>query len=399
MSFNNNHDSKLVIAKYHNEIIHISHYQESVHKGKLLCPFCNPPIRVTGVAGEFFRAWPNEGGHNCKKANIEYFDTDWVGKKYVEIIGNKGTGLSLVIDINALAKKTSVQYNEKTINSQKPQSSKHSYPRYSDEEKVFRSVVKTVIQMKSIISKNNLDNLKSITYSFKTGSNEILHFEDIVFRSDEIHIVPENQNRFCILIVNSIKKIDDNILLESTLINGKKVIGVIPYPYDMNNFPNLERQCVITFGQVTYDKNRPSIAYLTIPNDFMIQSLDDSTAEKFFSISQLSASKDFGINQEISSISPNLVDINNDKDGFINPASIPNVENRTLPFNKPNSRVRNVSVETINHRYYISKPVPRVNNCEVISSETKTQDLSIQTNKKGEFRLMSKLLNLFKKSK
>jgi hypothetical protein len=365
MSLRNNVDSKLVIAKYADEIVHISQYQESVHKGKLFCPFCKPPIRVTAVTGEFFRAWPNEGRHNCKKTNVEYFDTEWEGKQYVEFIGNKDKGVHLIIDINALVEKTYVQTNVNTIKSMKPQDSKHSYPKYAVEKKVFRRIVRTVVQMKSIISKNSLGDLNGITYSFKTGPNETLQFKDILFRSCELHTAPNNQMRFCIFIIDSIEKVNDCIHIKSTTIRGKQVIGVIPYPYDVKNFPLKNNQCVIAFGKICFNKDDSLITYLNIPNDFMIQELDESTTKCFFTPEELSPPT--------------------------------NSEGNIVSSKVAGSRVKNVSVEIINPRYSISKPAPNIVISEPVSFEDSSSDLTLKSNNNTRLSFGDGIRRLFKK--
>lgn len=78
--------SKTTIAKYGNGYKTIQEYNRSTHKnGDIFCPFCAPPLDVTGVVTGFFKALPNRGGHNCDKDRHKYLDPDWKGHHLVEL--------------------------------------------------------------------------------------------------------------------------------------------------------------------------------------------------------------------------------------------------------------------------------------------------------------------------
>lgn len=105
---------KLTIAKYKNGYIKISDYNRSIHKqGEIFCPFCQPPLEVTGVQNEFFRALPGRGGHSCKRTTVEYFNTEWEGQKLIETLsGNEGE-IKIIIDLNTLRRQGESFSNKK----------------------------------------------------------------------------------------------------------------------------------------------------------------------------------------------------------------------------------------------------------------------------------------------
>lgn len=156
--------NSLTIAKFGNGYIKIQDYNKSIHRqGEIFCPFCDPPLEVTGVENKFFRALPYRGGHNCgKKASI-YFDADWEGRKLVETVSMDNGEIEVTIDINLLGSmgrpfRETTKPGKPYDNSLGDEEEVHS--KYLSYKRIVRDVIRTVTQMKNFIKKNTFDEIK-----------------------------------------------------------------------------------------------------------------------------------------------------------------------------------------------------------------------------------------------
>lgn len=179
----------LTIARYKTGYIKISEYNRSIHyNGEIFCPFCNPPLEVTGVENKFFRALPNRGGHNCGRIAPEYFNAVWEGRRLIETISGDNGEIELIIDINSLNKMgRNVKTTDELLKSSTNDSKDHDkINKYNTYRKVFRDVIRTISQMKKLIEHNSIDQLGKIKFKYKVG-NEKSGINEVVILIDELN--------------------------------------------------------------------------------------------------------------------------------------------------------------------------------------------------------------------
>lgn len=273
--------NKQVIARYGSEIIHISNYQRSVHWGKIHCPFCDPPLRVNYNVNGYFKAWPDEGGHNCRKIVTQYFDADWEGRNYVEIIESEKGSLHVTIDMESLTK-----LHSKVQNSRhqlvKPEDSYPKYSKYESKKKVFRDVIRSIYQMKRLIENNNLSSLEKIQFIFKVGSEKPLSIHELVVLGNNIQFGPNYKYRFCVFKVERMIQKDDIAYYNGYIMDGCQLVATLKYSYSSSKLKKLENEYVIAYGLMKRAKDNSNKIFLELTHDFHIQSIKDSSVDQLF---------------------------------------------------------------------------------------------------------------------
>lgn len=275
---------KLLIAKYDGSLIKYSEYQKSIHEGKLCCPFCNPPIRITYNIKGFFMAWKGQGGHNCGKAReqAKYIDPEWKGRKLTEISRNQEGDLEVIIDINTLVNKGTQSKIDKENNKGNSiiDTEKHIIPIYKDKEEVFRDVVRSVYQMKRILENNEQTFLKSLKFKFKTNEG-VLSLNDVVIKINELNNNFVGKSRFIIFKVNNCVKNNEVMYINAYSAEGINLTAKLNYPYKKNPFKKFEGEYVIAYGTISYSDKFKKF-FLTLTNDFQIRKLKEDVGEEFF---------------------------------------------------------------------------------------------------------------------
>lgn len=270
-----------MIARYGEEIIHISNFQRSMHWGKIHCPFCDPPLRVNYNVNGYFTAWPDEGGHNCRKIDAQYFDVDWEGKDYVEIIQLEKKNLQVTIDMESLTQISSaIQSGNRRV--MKPEDSYSKYPKYESKKKVFRDVIRSIYQMKRLIENNKLQSLEKIKFSFKVGKNKHLSIHELVMLGNKIKTIPHYEHRFCIFKVDRILQRGGVVFYNGYVMNECQVVATLKYPYSVTKLKKLEKEYVIAYGLIKRAKDNPLKVFLELAHDFHIQSIEDSSVDQLF---------------------------------------------------------------------------------------------------------------------
>jgi hypothetical protein len=347
--------SKLVIARFKNDIIHISQYQDILHKGEIYCPFCNPPLLLEHNILGFFKAWRNRGGHNCRNINVNYFDADWEGKQYVEIMNDNDGNMNITIDINTIAKPISHGNSTGSVTSGGP-TDELRFPKHEHKEKVFREVITSVYQMKRLIEKNEFSSLKKLNYYFKIEENEPLNFNEVVYKCNEIGSAPHNKRRFCIFDVEKIN-IDQEkgkIYINSYSRNNCKIVGVLKaIPGLKEKLPNLRKkfqgQFVIAFGRILKSQRENNKVYLDLSNDFCIVKLNDNDVEYLFRDSEKQPfvyspkKEDKDSKKEQYAVCTNSIRTINHVNGFVSKEPIKSVE-ILQPSNEIQRPAREVSI-------------------------------------------------------
>lgn len=279
-----NMSEKLLIAKYEDGLIKYSEYQESKHKGKLYCPFCNPTIRVTYNIKGFFMAWKNDGQHNCGKSReqVKYLDADWKGRKLTEISRDQEGDLEITIDINTLvySRGKGTGGIENNIDGSNDKKEEYIFPVYKDRVEVFRDVVRSVYQMKSILEKNGQEFLKSLKFKFKT-SDGLLTLNDVVIKMHELNHNIVGKSRFVIFMVNNSVLKGEAVYINAYSAMGINLTAKLKYPYNKNPFKKLEGEYAIAYGEITYSEKLKKY-FLTLTNDFQIRKLKEDVGTEFF---------------------------------------------------------------------------------------------------------------------
>jgi len=267
---------KLTIAKYKNGYIKISDYNRSIHKqGEIFCPFCVPPLEVTGVQNEFFRALPSRGGHNCQKTAVEYFNANWEGRKLIETLSGKEGEINIIIDLNTLKRHGDSFSNKKIVKPDENSSVNEieKYNKYKTYKKVFRDIIRTVSQMKNLIEKNAIDELGKIKFKYKTG-NEELGINEVVILADELNKSLHSKERFVIYIVQSIKISKGKIYINSYEIGGRSITTTFMYPAEKNKTNIKKDDMVIAFGKISYYEPTDQY-YLNTLSDLYVSVIKD----------------------------------------------------------------------------------------------------------------------------
>ncbi len=275
---------KLLIAKYKGRLIKYSEYQKSIHEGKLYCPFCNPPIRITYNIKGFFMAWKNQGRHNCGKARgqARYLDPEWKGRKLTEIYRNQDGDLEVIIDINTLVsnKNKSKSDNENNNGKYIENMEKDIFHIYKDKVEVFRDVVRSVYQMKRILENNDQAFLKGLKFKFKTNEG-LLSLNDSVIKIHELKNNSIGKSRFVIFRVDNCVRSNEIIYVNAYSTEGINLTAKLTYPYDKNPFKKFEGEYAIAYGTISYSDKFKKF-FLTLTNDFQIRKLKKDIGEEFF---------------------------------------------------------------------------------------------------------------------
>lgn len=276
---------KLLIAKYKNDIIKLEDYQEAIHHGKIYCPFCSRDLKITYNKRGYFMAWRGEGGHDCGKEQVDYFNADWEGKEITEVLNNEKGNIEVIIDINSLIFSNDIFNNFKEEKeNEKSKNNYTKYPRYRTKKKVFRDIIRSVTQMKKMIEKNDLAALKNIKFSFKTTKNKKFSFDDITLFVDELNKSVLEKYRFVIFKVENIKwsKNKDKVFINSYTVEGVNFTAVLYYnEYKKSLFKELKGINVIAYGKISYSK-KYSKYFLNLLYDFQIKKIDDEEIKELF---------------------------------------------------------------------------------------------------------------------
>jgi hypothetical protein len=276
---------KLSIARFNSRYITISEFNRSIHKkGEIFCPFCNPPLEVTGVENKFFRALPNRGGHNCGRLAPEYFNAEWEGRRLIEIISGNVGEIELLIDINSLNKmgknmKITDELLQSSNNNTNTNTQKE-FNKYNTYRKVFRDVIRTISQMKKLIEHNSIDQLGMIKFKYKVG-NENLGINEVVILIDELNSSLIGKERFVIYVVDSVRIHNGHIYINSYETEGKSITTSFSYPSVQNKTGIKKDDMIIGFGKINY--HEPSKKYyLNMLSDLNIAKIDDEILKERF---------------------------------------------------------------------------------------------------------------------
>lgn len=271
----------LIVAKYENEIITYSDYNKSVHHGKIFCPSCNPPLRVTDSGKGYFMAWKNEGGHNCGLGEVKYFDADWIGRKLVESI-KVDKQLEVNIDVDLLFRKSITGNPSTKSNIDKVNNEEKTYYTYQEKKEIFRDVIRSVLQMKRIIEQNPYEKLQNINFYFKVGGEERLKIEEAVINSSELNLSKHKfKYRFILFKVDNIVKKNDKIFVNAYKANGNSLSVTINL-YNRDIKINLRKDSyAIVFGKITFSPKLNKY-FIEITNDFQIKEIDKNKIVGWF---------------------------------------------------------------------------------------------------------------------
>lgn len=273
----------LTIARFKNGYIKISEYNRSIHKnGEIFCPFCNPPLEVTGVENKFFRALPNRGGHNCGRITPEYFNAEWEGRRFIEIISGDGGEIELLIDINSLNKMgKNAKATDEILQSPSNNPNDHEkFNKYNTYRKVFRDVIRTISQMKRLIEHNSIDQLGKLKFNYKVG-NEKLGINEVVILIDELNSSLIGKERFVIYVVESVRIYNGQIYINSYETEGTSITTSFSYPSPQNKTGITKDDMVIGFGKINYHKPDKKY-YLNMLSDLNIIKIDDDNLKERF---------------------------------------------------------------------------------------------------------------------
>ncbi|AGF57401.1 hypothetical protein B0P06_004303 [Clostridium saccharoperbutylacetonicum] len=338
--------SKLTIARYKEGYIGISDYNKDIHKnGEIFCPFCNPPLEVTGVENDFFRALPGREGHNCGRRVVKYFDADWAGRKLIETLGGENGEVKVIIDINSLEKIGKDLHKMKKPQKPDEDCSKDEieiYNRYTTYKKVLRDVVRTVIQMKNFIEKNSIDNLNKIKFVYKMGTEE-LRINEVVKLIDEIDPSLHNKVKFIIYKVESVKIRDGKIYINSYETEWINLAVSFAYPSKTNKTGIKKDDIVIAFGTVSYYRPKNKY-YLNILNDLNIVKTDDEALKKLFESKEITK-KDINKYSTKNKITDNIEkdEIKININSMIVPQTIASIKHEQ----NENNKLESVSIDNI----------------------------------------------------
>lgn len=293
--------SKLLIAKYKDDIIRLEDYQESIHHGKIYCPFCSRDLRVTYNKQGYFMAWRGEGGHDCSKEQVDYFNADWEGREITEVLNNEEGKTEVIIDINSLVFSNDIFNNfEEEKKNKESKNNNTKYPRYKTKKKVFRDIIRSVTQMKKMIEKNNLAALKNIQFKFKTNKNENFSFDDITLTIDELNRSVLAEYRFVIFKVESIKwsNSKDKVYINSYTVEGINFTAALYYnEYKKSLFSKFKDNNVIAYGKISYSKKYKKY-FLNLSHDFQIKKIEDDEIEELFEEKEIKSYDYKKINKE-----------------------------------------------------------------------------------------------------
>ncbi|AIQ69556.1 hypothetical protein PGRAT_19410 [Paenibacillus graminis] len=188
----------------------------------------------------YFKAWPDEGGHNCRKIEAQYFDVDWEGKEYVELMKSEKNSLQVIIDMESLTKLSPpVQRTKQQL--VKPEDSYSKYSIYESKKKVFRDVIRSIYQMKRLIENNKFKSLDKIQFFFKLDSNKHLSIHELVLLGNNLKAVPNYEHRFFIFKVDRIVQKDGVVYYNGYIMDEYQIVATLKYPYSFTKLKMLEK--------------------------------------------------------------------------------------------------------------------------------------------------------------
>ncbi|MDI3312422.1 MAG: hypothetical protein QJR05_13500, partial [Thermoanaerobacterium sp.] len=257
------------------------------------CPFCDPPIQVTGVLNKFFRAFPGQK-HNCGKQPAIYFNADWKGRKITETLKKPNGEIEITIDINQMDSfrkriDTKPELMDQGINRDTKQP---KYMRYKEYQEVFRDVVNSVLQMKRLLENNPYEKLQCINFKFRAG-NEKLSINEVVKLVDELSFLDSGKYRFVIFKVENVAPWKNKVYINSYITNGMRIAATINLSNinaNINNFvKSLSRykdKIVIAYGYVIYYQKYRQY-YLDLLSDLNIKKITDKSIIDLFANKKL----------------------------------------------------------------------------------------------------------------
>lgn len=276
--------NSLTIARFKNGYIKIEDYNKSIHRqGEVFCPFCDPPLEVTGVENKYFRALPMRGGHNCGRRAAIYLDADWEGRRLVETVGLVGGEIEVTIDINQLGnmgRKIQKTTKPAKLHDNSSGEEEERYNRYLGYVRVVRDIVRTVTQMKNFITKNTIDELNKIKFKYKMGDEE-LSINEVVKLVDELEPNLHRRQRFVIYKVESVKIQAGTIYINSYETNGINLATSFKYPSKENKTNIHQNDYVIAFGTVNYYEPKNKY-YLNTLSDLNIVKMKADELKELF---------------------------------------------------------------------------------------------------------------------
>lgn len=276
-------NKSLTVARFNNQLILLEDYNDSIHRGKLYCPFCNPVLPVYNSNKGYFAAWPGKGGHNCGRGQSIYFDVTWAGRRITEVKRNKDNQVEVVVDIS--------DYRNTNVGNQSGLESssykgivqkKKEYPRYGNTKEVFRDVIRSVAQMKRIIEKNTLQSTKNIVFSFKVSREEKLSLDQVVINLNELdRNIHDDKIRFIIFKVDRVILKEQKVYINSLSANGIELTAILTYPSNDNKLKKYEGEFVIGYGKLKYSSQYKKY-FLSVSNDYQIDKINKEVGEALF---------------------------------------------------------------------------------------------------------------------
>lgn len=280
---------QLTTAKYKNKIIKASDYNPKIHKGQIYCPYCDPPIKVECVTNSYFRK-AKRTNHNCGIASAIYINADWKGRKIVESVVEED-GLTVTIDIAGMKQYYSLENEEERKGDYKDKETdknNQTYNRYKEYRSVFRDVVRSVLQMKSLLEKNPYEKLKGIKFKFKIG-NEELNIGEVVKFGYELDACLHGKYRFILFKVHSTNLSKNCVYINAYTIDDKKVSVRLNVMLKENIYTDFKNKIIIAYGKVIYSKNYKQF-YVSVDNGSNIRTVNSS---KIMSIIESKVCKEY----------------------------------------------------------------------------------------------------------
>lgn len=242
--------SKIVYAKYRDRIIHSSEYNESVHYGEISCLLCNPPVPVTCVLNDFFRAMP-KCEHNCGKTKVDYLDSEWEGNQLIERITGDLGEFQIIIDINKINNVNIANGDKVGRNIYGNGFIEKPYEHHKIHKKVLRDIVRNVIQMKKLLVHNDYETLNKIKFIHRIGEENLV-LDEIVKTSFQLTKKLAGKTRFVLLKVFNVVTNDGVIYFNSFSIDNINCSIRFNYSLNENKTKIKQNDFVLVFGKITY---------------------------------------------------------------------------------------------------------------------------------------------------
>lgn len=267
--------TKLLKATYQGKTIHVSEYNEEIHKGKLFCPSCkNPPLQLTYNNRGFFMAWRDRGGHNCHKGTqTRHPAADRDGRSYINASTNPRKPIKLRINLGRIqvSNNQDIGYVDK--------SESRNVDRQGD---LTNNVIRSVAQVKQIIEEGG--GYHNIKCYFEDKSGRVISFEDMVVLCHKINKVLQVEQRFVIFKVERVIEREERIFINSFFIDNIQITAILKNEEGhTSRLRKLEKKYVIAFGTVSQRNEGNQLFFLRLQSITHVQTLDESNWEKVFS--------------------------------------------------------------------------------------------------------------------